>query len=271
MAREHPVEHGPEAEQVRPEIDRLAPGLLGRHERGRSQQLAVLGEPRVDAVVPGEAEVENLDPARAGFQPEVAGLDVAVDQALLVGRDQAAEDVLRHLDHGERRRPFRLGLQPGGQRGALEQLHRQERQALRLADLVDRYDVVALERGHGAGFAEEPLAGLGVGGGLATHHLQADEALQPGVFRQENDPHTPVPQQPKHAVTAQPAQFVRGFGGVEERERRAVGIRQLAPDVGAGQARILLLFRGRAGVRIRHSSLPAELATISQPNPIHTP
>src|SRR5260221_423346 len=71
-----------EAEQVAQVIDDLAARLLGRHVRRRAEDDAGAGELRVLGGEAGEAEVEELDPAAGAFEPDVGGLDVAVNQVV---------------------------------------------------------------------------------------------------------------------------------------------------------------------------------------------
>ena len=100
-APQHLEEHAPEGPDVRPPVHRLAPGLLRRHVPRRPQEHPGLGAPgresgglgpvltraarqRMDPHGLGEPEVEDLDVAVLGDH-DVAGLQVAVDDALLVG------------------------------------------------------------------------------------------------------------------------------------------------------------------------------------------
>jgi hypothetical protein len=92
----------------------------------------------------------------------------------------------------------------------LEQFHRQEGGVAVLAYLVDCDDVVALERGAGAGLAQEALAGGGVGGVLRQDHLERHLAPQVGVLRLEDHPHATAAQEFQHAVVGEPAQLARG-------------------------------------------------------------
>ena len=84
----HGVQHGAQAEQVGAVVDRLAPGLLGRHEQGRAGDDAALGQAGVVHRA-GQAEVGDLHALDAVLQQDVRRLDVAMDQPLRVGRGQA--------------------------------------------------------------------------------------------------------------------------------------------------------------------------------------
>ena len=109
---------------------------------------------------PGQAEIEDLDAAAAAFQPDVGRLDVAVDQAVLVGRRQPLGDLpadAQHLGDGQLASRASRRSSSGS---PLQELHGQEGHAAVLADLVDGDDVVVLDGGRGLGLAQEALPGL---------------------------------------------------------------------------------------------------------------
>ncbi len=84
---------------------------------------------------------------------------------------------------------------------AVEQLQRDERQASRLADVVDLDDVVMSQPRDRLGL--DPEAGEIIGSCLATasDHLQGDQAIQPQVPRLVDHPH-PTLAQPLQDVVA---------------------------------------------------------------------
>src|SRR3989442_296520 len=90
---------------------------------------------------PRQAEVQNLDTAFARLEPDVAGLDVAVDQALIVSGGQPVSDLAADAQDLARRQD-RLASQPVAQRLALQKLHGEKEDAALLTDLVDAHDVV---------------------------------------------------------------------------------------------------------------------------------
>jgi hypothetical protein len=198
----------------------------------------------------GQAEVEDLDPANRGrpslasrgrqpaeggpagrrprlagplLQPDVARLDVAVDQAALVRRRQPLGDLPADAQHlVQRQRP------PGPdqallQRLAAEQRHRQERHPPVLIDLVHRDDVVVLDGRDRLGLAHEAPAGVLVRGQLRPDHLERDVPLEAQVLGQEDDAHAAGPQPLQDAVIPQPADLVRAQGRRQEGVRRPVG------------------------------------------------
>ena len=89
-------------------VDRLAAGLLGRHVLRRAGHDAALRQAGVvDGA--GQTEIGELDPLDAVLQQDVRRLDVAMHQALGVGRGQA----LRGLDADAQDLPSR----PAARRG----------------------------------------------------------------------------------------------------------------------------------------------------------
>ena len=183
FAGEHLIEDATEAEKIGAGVHGFALGLLRGHVRRRAEHGPRLRQPDVVVLRPGQAEVEKLDTRGEGegsdgdssfsslvlasvvpcFEPDVAGLDVAVDEAGGVGGGQA----LGHLGgdaQGLGQGQLAFAFQAGVERFALEQRHGQVGDAVVLADLVDGDDVVVLDAGGGAGFAQEAFAVLGVGG-----------------------------------------------------------------------------------------------------------
>ena len=145
--RRHLVEHDPQREHVRSRIDRLALGLLGGHVADRPDQcvggrhLRRRDRRRVGSrFMPqlGDPEVENLQ-AAAGANHDVAGLEIAMDDALLMRRrhrvgqrDRPSEELgpwhAAFRDHLSQRCPF-------------DDLHRQEMNIRHLFDRIDRDNV----------------------------------------------------------------------------------------------------------------------------------
>ena len=145
--------------------------LLGGEVVGRAEDVLVvlLGQDVVVVVEePGQAHVEDLHDAGA-VDEDVARLDVAVDEADLVGvlqADRGAVDVVAGADRVERPGLLDEVLQVG----AVHVLHDEEVQVVVLVDVVGADDVRVVEGGDGAGLAVEALEArrvLGLGGRAA--------------------------------------------------------------------------------------------------------
>ena len=105
----------------------------------------------------GEAEVGHF--GVAGFVVEdVGGFDVAVGHAGGVGGLQAANDLLRGLQHEDFVERFVFFVQVV-EASAVHQFHHDVGLAVFFAVVVDLNDVGAVNRGEGAGFLEELLRG----------------------------------------------------------------------------------------------------------------
>ena len=112
-SREHLVEQRAEAEEIGAMIGGPAAHLLRRHvahraeddagaglRRRGSRRLADADSLRVDQL--GQAEVEDLDAAVIG-EEDVVGLEVAVNDPLVVRRGEPVRDLSRVIDRLARR------------------------------------------------------------------------------------------------------------------------------------------------------------------------
>jgi hypothetical protein len=114
---------------------------------------------------------------------DVGGLEVAVDEAVLVGVAEGVAELSGDLDglfEG-------LGLALLEAR-ALDQLHDQVGHVLVLADVVHRDHVRVAEGGGGAGLAEEALASV-ADLVVSAKDLDRDRSLEVGVPAAEDDAH----------------------------------------------------------------------------------
>ena len=170
-------------------VDALAPDLLRGHVPGRAEDrarrsrvdgrdLAPAGVLLEDGAELGQAEVEDLHPAVPG-EEEVLGLQVAVNDALLVRRGEAARDLDREVDRfPERQRPRGEAL---AQCLALEQLEDEVGRVALETDVEHREDVGVVERSRRSGLVREAAHPHGVGLSVGGDHLDRDFAANPRV------------------------------------------------------------------------------------------
>jgi hypothetical protein len=188
-AGRHLVEHDAQGVEIAARIERRTLGLLGGEVGGRAHHLAGLGQVLFDRAVQGagDAEVRHLhDPA--GRDQDVAGLDVAVHDAVAVCEPQRGGDIGGHIG-----RPFRLqaafGAEDVGQAAAVHELHHDVVRLRLLAPVVDAHDVGVVQVGGGLGLAPEALHERRVGGVLGEEHLHGDGPVEQQVPRQEDVGH----------------------------------------------------------------------------------
>ena len=133
-----------------------------------------------------QAEVGDLGRTVAG-QEDVRRLDVAVDDPPAMGHvhgpGQRLDDPRRVLDG------LRFAGDPLGQAASLEELQREIRQAVVLADLEDLDDVGVVDGSDGAGLGLEAGQVVWLCTGAGLDHLQRDQALEPEMPRLVHDPH----------------------------------------------------------------------------------
>jgi hypothetical protein len=195
--REHLVDDGPESKDVRALIRRLAPHLLGRHVADRAEDRAVLGVRlrRGQRLASsqchrrhqlGDAEVEDLQPTLLGDE-EVLGLEVAVDDALLMRSREALRELKRaaaRLLHRQSSFPQTLA-----QRAPVQQLGDDVRVALVRPDVVHVKDVGVIERAGSARFLLEPAQRF-LSVQSRSEHFDGDVAAELAVVGDEDPPHS---------------------------------------------------------------------------------
>jgi hypothetical protein len=134
-----------------------------------------------------QAEVEDLDPPLGGDE-QVLGLEVAVDDPLLVRCGQAVRHLDRVVDRlADRQRARAKAI---AERFALEQLRDDEGGAVVGADVVNGQDVGMVEARGGARLLLEALQPVGVAGERRRQHLDGDVAAQAGVASTINLAHS---------------------------------------------------------------------------------
>ena len=213
----HLVQHAPKAEQVGAVIDRATLGLLRRHVGRRACDRPDLRQPHVGVGDPGQPEIQDLHPEARGrrFEPDVLRLDVAVHHALLVGGPQARGN-LAGDGHSLAGRQLAVAFQPGAERLAVQQLHGQVRRAAVLAHLVDRDDMVVLDRRRRPSLAQEPCPRRLAGRLRRLHHLQRHAPLELRVDGLQHHAHAAAAENPPDAIGPDPPQLVRLLRRIHE-------------------------------------------------------
>ena len=228
----HLVHHAAQAEQIAPGIDRLAFDLLGGHVRRRPHDEAGIRQLGPLAADLHQSEIENLGtngrrraarggrreraaanaplfaPFAARLQKNVRRLDVAMNQAVLVCRDQPTADLDAQAQQLGHAGPAAMP-QPAIERFAAQEFRREVGNILVYADLMNGNDVIALQRRHHARFTQKALARHRVLRDLRLHDLERHQPLQLGVQRFEDDPHSPLSDNAQHLIVCQPTELIR--------------------------------------------------------------
>ena len=189
-------------------IDLCTASLFGAHVRRCPNDRPCPGELCVAAFHrTSQPEVENLAPANAvgrfarreiAFEPDVRRFDVAVNEALRVGRGQTLRDLVCHFQK-ESERQRTVAFEPRIEHFALEEGHHDERSTGgRFADIQNRHDVVVFDGRRGAGFAFKPVAVESVRREFGAHRLDRDLAAEFRVFGEVDGPHPAFAELPHH-------------------------------------------------------------------------
>ena len=187
------MEQDAERPDVRASVHGLALGLLGRHVRRRAEddpgpsghdrerwRIGDLGRHGVVRQRLGETEVEDLDSALLG-QLDVGGLQVAMDDAALVGVFERLRDLPRDPQgFFERDRALSDAVL---KRRALDQLHDQRAGRVRVFEAVDRGDVRMIQRSQEVRLVLEAGHAVLVGGEGFRQDLDRYVAAELGVPR----------------------------------------------------------------------------------------
>ena len=131
-------------------VPTIIPSLV---RTGRVASMVCCGAVRAAADA-GEAEVEHLD-AAVGGNHHVGRLEIAMRDLLLVRRGERIGQRHGELEEARQRQPARRDQRV--ERLPLDELHRQEADAVGFLSGVDGDDVRVIERGDGARFTAESL------------------------------------------------------------------------------------------------------------------
>ncbi len=162
-----------------------------------------------------QPKIQHLDPSAIAFQPDVARLDVPMDQPALVGRGQSLRHFAADAQDVGRRQPA-FALEPVVQRLSFEQRHGQKGRAAFLPDLEDRHDVVVLDGGHDPRFAQEALLDGRAGRQRGQDYLEGDQALELNVLGFKDQTHAAPAQHSQDAVQPQTADLAWALCGGEK-------------------------------------------------------
>ena len=190
LAGEHFVKHDAEAVDVRAVIGGaillLRRGVVGRALRHGS--IRPWRPVRLFGIADDLRDAEVRDLHRARFVDEqVLRLDVAMDDAVIVGALQRLADGRHDAERLLRREAF--GLQELAQIHAIDELHEQKVEAARLPEVMHADDVRVIQRGERMGLLFKPCRKLRIIRPLRCEQFQRDEAVQRFLPRLVNHAH----------------------------------------------------------------------------------
>ena len=158
---------------------------------GRGVFRCAHGGPRGTAAVllfheAGETEVSEFGLA-VGIDENVAGFDVAVDNAAAMSEADRAADFGEHFEGppwGE------LSVADELEDGAaFDEFHHQDAESVGDGEVVHSRDIRVSEAGHGLGFRAEALDGFAVAGGVGRENLDGDRAVETALEACVDGPH----------------------------------------------------------------------------------
>ena len=190
----------PGGEDIRATVRGLSEDLLRRHVVRCADDVAdPCGLRGLAAFDTADAEVRHLDRVCIADQHDVAGLDVAMHDALLV-REAQGRRQLRADGDGLRQRQLRIALEPLRERHAVDELHRDVGQAVLFTDVVDGDDIGMRERPGALGLANEPDPVVLVARQFGLQNLDRDGAIDFRVVRLVHRGHRPRPEDPGDSI-----------------------------------------------------------------------
>ena len=184
---EHFVQHGTQRKNIRASIYLASHCLFRRHVARRAEHLSDVGIVAVDEM--GDPEIGQLDASAPPGDDDVGGLDVAVDDVVLVRERQRLGHLRGGIEHQIQRHRALVHEIAQGRAGKV--FHGDIGQPIGLADVVDRHDIGmrqpagALRFAQETGFRASPfLPQLRDG-----HGLDGDGAFDQRVARPINGAH----------------------------------------------------------------------------------
>lgn len=169
-------------------VELFSLSMFRRHVLRCAQQLASAGEN-------GDV-LSCLDNAKVGqgntivrANQDVAGLDVSVDETLVVGVGQRIRYLIKQL-HRSFQAKHAFLLDNLLQCSPRQVLHGDVVDAVLFAHFVDGGDVGMLQVGSGDGLLLEAFDETSIGGEMGQHHLQGDGTLKGGINGFVDDGHS---------------------------------------------------------------------------------
>jgi hypothetical protein len=208
-AGEHFVEDDAEGEEVGAVVDDLVEDLLGGDVEGRAEDDAALGQAGGCLVAvahgDGQPEVEDAGDRGAVLAPlhhDVAGLEVAVDQAATVGVGEALGQLAGEAQ-GAERVEGRFAVDEVGQDLPVDEVHDQVEEASLAAPEVDHGDQLGVAELTGeGGLLGEAGAHAGIGDQVAEEDLDREAAGEAEVAGAVDHPHRALADQLLEEVAA---------------------------------------------------------------------
>jgi len=266
---QHLVEHGAQRVEIRARRHASAHGLLGRHVGGRSHHRSLAGDARA---VERDREAEVAEPdAAVVAEPDIPGLEIAVDDAVVVGVLEGGAQLLADVEDPSDGQAMALGLaELPVEVSAGDVLADQVDAAVLLVDVVDGHDVgVVAEAPHRLGFAPHAHEVETLGLDEGDRHL----AIEPRVASEKDALLGALPQEARELVAALCERLGRLGGDARSKKRRHPRFassrgrhrqRSAARVAEALAARVVAAAAGAAQRRReRVSALAAELRRLS--------
>src|ERR1051326_7426898 len=138
-----------------------------------------------------------------------------MDQADSVRRRQALRGIPGNAqDRGNSK--LLVALQALFESFAMQELHRNEQDAAVFAYLIYRNNVLVLDRSRRLCFAKKAFSRRFTIAQWRLHDFQCHATSEQQILRKKHDTHATRPEDFKHTIRSQPADFVRSLRGSEK-------------------------------------------------------